>query len=442
MEYSKVFSSSRTLFVFVALGALNWNHNPFVPFIPEGQTFFQSLGFGIAIAIWIYSGYESMSTMAGELQNPQVIPRATLLSVPAVIATYTLPIVFGLAAYGNYSEWSADTGINFVTIIGSYGIPGLVLIFVLGAVFCNLSLYNSYLASSSRGFFVIAEDKLAPPILCKVNKKYGTPHIAIFSMAILNLIFVQFGFAALVIMDVILFMFSYLLWFFAIVALRIKEPDLPRPFKIPLGVKGLIVMIIAPTIICVTAFFTNGINYLLGGSLGILSGPIAYVIFKRKYGGLNGSKILSRSQKMSMVLLSLVIVVCFASGLVLLNNESNNANASFNDLYHTYLYENYEIISSSYNIIEDSFVLKLADKTNENASTNIWYYYGDLTGDIYLYDSFADEMEFAQSAFMVTEQIANDYLSSVYIYSDDYEFYFEAGEEYTSPEEIYNYLVE
>ncbi len=40
------------------------------------------IGAGLAIGMWMYSGYESMSTLAGELKNPQVIPKATLSPFP------------------------------------------------------------------------------------------------------------------------------------------------------------------------------------------------------------------------------------------------------------------------------------------------------------------------------------------------------------------------
>ena len=49
---------------------------------------------GLAIGVWMYSGYESMSTLSGEIRNPQkVIPRALMLAVPFIIIMYVLPTV-------------------------------------------------------------------------------------------------------------------------------------------------------------------------------------------------------------------------------------------------------------------------------------------------------------------------------------------------------------
>ena len=57
------------------VGFANWNFNPFIPFTPEGQPVIESLGGSICIVIWMYCGYECVSNMAGEIENPEVIPK-------------------------------------------------------------------------------------------------------------------------------------------------------------------------------------------------------------------------------------------------------------------------------------------------------------------------------------------------------------------------------
>jgi len=89
-----------------------------------------------------------------------------------------------------------------------------------------------------------------------------------------------------VVVDAILFMSAYVLIFIAACILRIKEPDLERPFRVPFGTKGFIAMCVPPISIAFIALFINGTDYFVGGMLALLSGPVAYFIFKRKYGGL------------------------------------------------------------------------------------------------------------------------------------------------------------
>ena len=269
------------------VGFTHWNYNPFIPLMPPGQTLFQSISEGIIIGMWMYAGYESMSTMAGEIENPQVIPKATLISVPAIIAVYVFPTIASLGSIGRWQDWATDgQGVSYGDVANLTGSYVLMVVFILAAVSSNVSMYNSYLASGSRGFFTIADDNLAPKILKKVGKKHGTPYVAILSMGAFNLFFSIFSFEQLVVLDVFMLSFSYVLIYIAAIVFRIKKPDMERPFKVPLGTKGFIAMCIPPILIVFYALFTSGTGEMIGGLLGAMSGPVAYFIFKKKYGGL------------------------------------------------------------------------------------------------------------------------------------------------------------
>ena len=274
-------------FAMVAVfGFANWQSNPFVPFIPPDQTLFQSIGAGIAIGIWMYSGYESMSTMAGELKDPQVIPKATLITVPLIMAVYILPTMGGLASIGSWSDWATEGGLSYSDVVAAY-VPALGIVFVVVAVLANFSLFNTYITSGSRGFFALAEDNLAPKVLVKCSKDRGVPYIAVLSLGVFALFACMFPFEVIVVVDVILFISAYILIFISACILRIREPDLKRPFKVPLGTKGFIAMCIPPVLIAFLALFINGTDYFVGGMFALLSGPVAYYFFKRKYGGLS-----------------------------------------------------------------------------------------------------------------------------------------------------------
>ncbi len=267
------------------VGFMNWQSNPFEPLTPPDQTLMQSIGAGIAVGIWVYSGYESMSTMAGEIEDPLVIPRATLICVPLIMAVYILPTMGGLASLGSWDQWAAEGGLSYGDVIGSF-IPALGIGFVLVAVLANFSLFNAYITSGSRGFFALAEDNLAPKALVKCSKDRGVPYVAVLSLGVFSLFACTFPFEVIVVVDVMLFISAYVLIFIAACVLRVKEPDLDRPFKIPLGTKGFVAMCISPVLIAFATLFISGTDYFLGGMLALLTGPVAYFVFKRKYGGL------------------------------------------------------------------------------------------------------------------------------------------------------------
>jgi amino acid transporter len=268
-----------------AVGFSQWQTNPFVPFIPPGQSLLQSVGYGLAIGMWVYSGYESMSTVAGEIKDPQVIPRATLLTVPLIMAVYILPTMGGLASLGRWSEWASEGGLTYGDVVTQV-FPAFGVFFVFIAIIAQFSIFNTYIASGSRGFFALAEDNLAPAILVKCSKERGVPYVAVLSLGIFSLIACMFPFGVIVVVDVMLFMSAYALIFISACILRVKERDLPRPFRIPIGTKAFIAMCIPALLIIFVALFINGTDYFVGGMAAIVTGPIMYFVFKRRYGGL------------------------------------------------------------------------------------------------------------------------------------------------------------
>jgi len=271
-----------------AVGFAQWQTNPFVPFIPPDQSMLQSVGYALAIGMWVYSGYESMSTVAGEIKDPQVIPRATLITVPLIMAVYILPTMGGLASLGNWNLWSTESvegALTYGSVLGQIE-PAFGVFFVFIAIIAQFSIFNTYIASGSRGFFALAEDNLAPKILVKCSKKRGVPYVAVLSLGIFSMIICMFPFKKIVVVDVMLFMSAYALIFISACILRIKEGDLPRPFRVPIGTKVFIAMCIPSFIIIFIAFFISGIDFFVGGMAALVTGPMMYYVFKRSYGGL------------------------------------------------------------------------------------------------------------------------------------------------------------
>ncbi len=105
----------------VAIGLAKWQHNPFVPVVVPRQPPFKIFGVGLALGLWLYSGYEQLSTVAEEVEDPQrSYPRALALVVPLSIATYFLPTLTGLAALGDWQNWHTGHFSEVATLIGQY----------------------------------------------------------------------------------------------------------------------------------------------------------------------------------------------------------------------------------------------------------------------------------------------------------------------------------
>ncbi len=272
------------------IGIANWHHNPFGQLLLPGNSLIGGVGVALAVGIWMYSGFESLSTMAGEIRRPHyVIPRAIMITLPVVLGFYVLSTMGGLADAGQFARWGTEgsTALDFMGVGAVAGGQVLRYLFFAAMLAGNFALFLAFLAAGARPAFVLSRDKLLPGFLGKTSKKYGTPYAAILLMAGVDALLVRWGFATLIVIDVFLLMLAHITIYISAVRLRVKEPDLPRPFRVPLGTVGLAVMCAVPITVAVLAMspFGNGWNYFIGGSLAALTGPPAYFLFKKLYGG-------------------------------------------------------------------------------------------------------------------------------------------------------------
>lgn len=271
-------------------GFLNWGDGTNISFQitaepAEGISdwFFYIAG-GISVGMWMYSGYESMSTIAGEISNPQVIPKGTLLTIPLIVASYVLPTVAGLGSMGRWDEWSDPVG--YSDVLTTFWGPIWGMIFVIVAILAQCSIYNTYIASGSRGFFALAEDNLAPPILVKCDEKHGVPYVAVLSVGIVNLILCMLPFGLVIVVDVCLLVSSYIMVYLSCMKLRTTIPREEYGFRIPFEGFMLKVLCIVPICIAVFSIVINGSDYYVAGMIGLLTGPLLYILWRHRYGGL------------------------------------------------------------------------------------------------------------------------------------------------------------
>ncbi len=267
--------------VMTIIGFAKWQGVPWEPFSYPDQSVWTSVGYALAVGMWMYSGYDSMSVLAGEVENPRrMIPRGLMIAMPLIVVSYFVPTLAALAGVGRWDEWTTEGGISFVEIAEQLGGAGLGAAMLVAAVVSNLALFQEYLGAGARPAFVMAEDHLLPRVLTRIHPKYGTPWVSIVFLAAVNAVLVRYGFETLIVIDVFLMMFYYILIFVTAVVLRRREPDLERPFRVR-GNAFVLALICSPAVaIAVIALFTNGSDWLIGGLAGVLTGPIAYLVFK------------------------------------------------------------------------------------------------------------------------------------------------------------------
>lgn len=259
-----------------AMAAAKWHHNPFVPLVPPHVPAFQVFGVGLALGLWLYSGYEQMSSVAEEVENPRRnYPLALALVVPLSMATYFIPTLLSLAALGNWQEWRTGYFSEAAKLIGG---PWLGFWVTMAAAITNISILNATVLTGTRMPSTLAEDGYLPAALNKKHARYGTPWMAILLsslvyafLAVLNLVQLIKVYAWLRIAVTILTVLAA--W-----RLRKTQPDLARPFRIPGGRAGLLYVVGAPLVMAVVALLGSDTFSLLWGPVALAVGPVAYFI--------------------------------------------------------------------------------------------------------------------------------------------------------------------
>jgi amino acid transporter len=199
---------------------------------------------GIVIAMWNYMGWDNLSTIAGEVDRPQRnYPMAMLGTLLLVEASYILPVAAAAHARINMSVWTTGGWVDAGRALGG---PALTMAITVAGVIGALGSFGALMLSLTRLPAVMAQDGYLPQAFARVNAKTGAPRLAIIACAIAWAACLPLGFVSLLIIDVRLTGLSILLEFWALVALRIREPDLARPYRVPGGVAGTIAIGIPP----------------------------------------------------------------------------------------------------------------------------------------------------------------------------------------------------
>jgi amino acid transporter len=261
------------------VAAFKWRHNPFTPFVPPHAPPFQVFGVGLALGIWLYSGYEQMSSVAEEVENPQRnYPLALALVVPLSIATYFLPTLFSLAALGNWQKWHTGYFSEAAQLIGG---PWLGFWMTVAAMVTNLALLNATVLTSTRMPSAMSEDGYLPAALMKRHRRYGTPWIAIL---ISSLIYASLAFhtlTQLLTVYVWLRIAVTILTVLAVWQLRRTQPEIARPFRIPWRRAGLAYVVAAPLVMSAVALVGSDPFARRWGPVAILLGPVMYFAFRK-----------------------------------------------------------------------------------------------------------------------------------------------------------------
>ena len=260
----------------------------------------ENLVLGIALASIAYTGIETMSQMAEETRQPEKkVPRALIMMIITVLVIFAGISLVSLSAMTPQelaSEWSRDPVAGIAASIPIALISTVLkpLIAILAGTILLIAT-NAGLIGISRLAFSLGSHKLEPSVLSWVHPRFKTPYISIILFSVVALLILSPGFFAGDVFKNLgaLYAFGSLLAFMfahaSILSLRVRKPELPRPFKLVGNIKikgyelpiSAIIGLVATSIIWIIILITQPYSRWVG--LGwMVAGAIIYYFYRRK----------------------------------------------------------------------------------------------------------------------------------------------------------------
>lgn len=264
--------------VLVAAAAWHGMHLHSNPAWSSGAAGGAGLSTAVLVGLWNYMGWDNASTVAQEVEDPQRnYPRAVFLSVIVVALSYVIPLAAMAFAGMDVSRFTTGSWADAAkTLAGSW--LGAAIVF--GGAISGLGMFNALTMSYARLPMVLAEDGMLPRVVARRNRR-GVPWVAVLLCASAWALALHFSFERLISIDVMLYGASLILEFVALVVLRLREPQLERPFRAG-SMATAIGLGIFPTFLIVYAAFVARnermahIPALLLGLMIAAAGPVFY----------------------------------------------------------------------------------------------------------------------------------------------------------------------
>jgi APA family basic amino acid/polyamine antiporter len=237
------------LFVVVGLGSLHAEN--YKPFAPNG---FTGIHHGAAIVFFAYIGFDAISTAAEETRDPQRNLPIGILGGLAICTLIYIVVGFVLAGMAPYKELGVADPLAHALNLAGYQKVGWIV--ALGATISLTAVLLVFQYGQPRIFFAMARDGLLPKWAARVDPKTRIPYTTTLITGVIVALASAIGDAAETYdLTNIGTLFAFILVCGGVMVLRIKDPNRPRPFRVPA------VWIVAPLGILGCAFIMKGLPH-------------------------------------------------------------------------------------------------------------------------------------------------------------------------------------
>jgi APA family basic amino acid/polyamine antiporter len=237
-NFQQLFTSIKILLILIFIGAAWWQVGQLqsVVWVPRVEDF-SLVGTGaFAVALiyvnYAYTGWNAATYLSGEVENPtQALPRILVIGTALVTVLYLLLHAMFLSV-APMSAMAGKAEIGFVVAGFAFGETGAKVVGVMLSILL-ISTVSAMLLAGPRALQVMGQDFRVFSWLAKETKS-GVPAIAVgLQVAITLLLIITSTFESIIIFSGIILALNSLLTVLGLLVLRVREPNLPRPFRLP-----------------------------------------------------------------------------------------------------------------------------------------------------------------------------------------------------------------
>eukprot|EP01018_Ginkgo_biloba_P008375 Gb_04957 [translate_table: standard] len=234
---------------------------------------------------WNLNYWDSVSTLSGEVENPKhTIPKALFCAVLLVVGSYFIPLLSAIGSIEVVREnWDDGYFADVAKILGGVWLRWWM---EAAAALSNMGMFEAEMSSDSFQLLGMGERGLLPAVFA-VRSSYGTPLLGILFSASGVLFLSSMSFQEIVAAENYLYCFGMFAEFAAFIWLRFKQPAMSRPYKVPLGTLGAILLCLPPSLLLILVVAVASLKVMAVSITAVMIGfilcPCLDILNKKKW---------------------------------------------------------------------------------------------------------------------------------------------------------------
>jgi APA family basic amino acid/polyamine antiporter len=258
------------IFLFITIGFyfINWDQSNklIMSYNSPGQKSILEYGAALIIIMYAYSGWNGTTYIAGEVENPEKnLPKALFWGAVLITLIYVaINVVFIMSSTGHEIITDGKYTIGNLAAKSLFG-DNISPWFNLSIVLILLSSVSVQMMIGPRVCYAMAKDKVIFRSLGRISNKYQTPYVAIIIQTVIAIFYTFIGFDAILKMLIYMGFALSIFPFLAVLGMvywRYRNPEIHRPFKVPLFPFVPIIYLVLSGCIMVTTLITKTIPAL------------------------------------------------------------------------------------------------------------------------------------------------------------------------------------